>query len=128
MKITNGAIVEVIKAIQKFPNADGKLGYVMARTLRILSAEIKDYDEKRIELIQKYGEENGDGYEVIPGTENYKKFLDELIPIMNYSIDVNIPQIEEEEFDLPYSPDATVADYNLIEQIFVKSKDETVSE
>lgn len=132
MKITNGAILEVIAAIQKFANTDGKLGYVMARALRILTAEIKDYDEKRIALIQKYGEKSEDNgnYVIDPESDKYNEFLDELIPILNYAIDVNVPQVEEEEFDLPYSPDATVADYNLIEQVFVKRKDrnETVSE
>ena len=130
MKITNGAILEVITAIQKFANTDGKLGYVMARALRILTAEIKDYEEKRIILIQKYGTKSKDGenYTIEPDTENYEKFIDEIIPILNYAIDVNIPQIEEEEFDLPYSPDATVADYNLIEQVFVKRKDRETSE
>ena len=131
MKITNGAILEVITTIQKFANTDGKLGYVMARALRILSAEIKDYDEKRIELIKKYGtSEDGDNYTIEPDTENYEKFVQELVPILNYAIEVNIPQIDEEEFDLPYSPNATVADYKLIEQIFVKrkEKDKTASE
>lgn len=123
MKITNGAILELISAIQKFGNADGKLGYVMARALRILSAEIKDYDEKRVELIQKYGTKDEEGnYSISPeDEENYKTFLEELVPILNYAIEVNIPQIDEEEFELPYSPIATVADYSMIEQIFVNS-------
>lgn len=121
IKITNGAILEAINAISKFGSTSGKLGYAMARTLRILQREIEDYEDAHTKLVQKYGKKTDNGYEINPEKDKkaYESFIKDLMPILNCPIEVEIMQVESDEFDLPYCETATVNDYNLIERLLV---------
>ena len=57
MKLTNATIYDIIGAVNKFNNAKGKTAFILFRTLRKLNEEIKDCDEQKNKLIQKYGKE-----------------------------------------------------------------------
>lgn len=123
MKITNGAIVEVIEVINKFQGTTGKLAYAMARNRRVLSECMKDFEEVRNELIKKYGTADEDGsISINQDSENYQAFLEELVPILNLAVDVDLFQLDKDEFELPYCENATMNDYSLIEAIFVKQE------
>ncbi len=118
MKLTNAAIYDIIGAISKFNNAKGKTAFVLFRTLRKLQEEIKDCDEQKNILIQKYGKEEN-GRFVIPNedTEATQNFMKEFTPILFYQLDIDIPQLTEKEFDELENvdaPEARVVDYEII--------------
>ncbi len=124
MKITNAAIYDIIEATKKFSNAKGKTAFVLFRVLRKLQDEIKDCDDQKNKLIQEYGKEVEGGI-AIPNDdkEAYEKFMAKFTPILLYQIDVDIPQLTDEEFDSLYevdAPNATMNDYAIIDAFLVK--------
>ena len=55
--------------------------------------------------------------------ETYEKFMAKFTPILLYQIDVDIPQLTEEEFDSLYevdAPNATMNDYAILTLFLVK--------
>ena len=56
----------------------GKLGYYVAKNLRLLKNELVEYNDKRNELIRKYGTQNGDNIVIENGSEAYFNFMKEL--------------------------------------------------
>ena len=123
MKITNGAIVELIETMNKFQGVTGKLAYALAKNRRLLSEHLKDFEEVKSGLIKKYGTEDENGnIAVSPDSENYNAFLEEIVPVLNIAVDVDLFQLDKDEFELPYCENATMNDYSLIEAVFVKQE------
>lgn len=124
MKLTNAIIYDLIGALNKFGNAKGKPAFVIFRTLRKLQDEIKDCDEQKNKLIQKYGKEIDGGFGISPDDEEAnKKFFEEFSPILFCEIDVNIPQMSETEFDMLEdieAPEASINDFALLDAFLVK--------
>ena len=56
MKITNGAMLDVIIVLNKFANVGGKLGYAIARTKRLITDNLSDFNTLKDELVVKYGQ------------------------------------------------------------------------
>ena len=132
MKLTNAIIYDAIAAIQKFETAKGKTAFVLFRALRKLQEEIKDCDDQKNELIKKYGKEENDMI-MIPqdDKEANDKFIKEFTPILFYKVDVDIPQMTEEDFEGLYNVDAADAnmnDYALIEALMVKKSESNKKE
>lgn len=76
----------------------GRLGYAVARNMRVLSESLKEYTERKNELIEKYGNKNENGnYVVINGTDGYRKYLEEIKEYDGIEHDVDIMQVEPEE-------------------------------
>ena len=125
MKLTNATIYDIIGAVNKFNNAKVKTAFILFRTLRKLNEEIKDCDEQKNKLIQKYGKEVEGGGIAIPrdDAEATKNFMEEFTPILLCPIDVDIPQLTEEEFnDLENvdAPNAGLTDFDIIYTFLVK--------
>ncbi len=123
MKITNGAMLDVIMVLNKFANVGGKLGYAIARTKRLITDNLSDFNTLKDELVVKYGQQNDQGnYYVDPQSENYADFIREITPLLDISVDIDIYKVPKDEFDLPYCEGATVADYDLISTLFTETK------
>lgn len=123
MKITNGAIVELVETMNKFQGVTGKLAYALAKNRRLLGEHLKDFEEVKSGLIKKYGTEDENGnITVLPDSENYNAFLEEIVPVLNIAVDVDLFQLDKDEFELPYCENATMNDYSLIEAVFVKQE------
>lgn len=60
MKITNLEAWNFLQSSSEI-NESGKLGFAIAKNMRKLADELKEYDAKRNELIEKYGTAMGDG-------------------------------------------------------------------
>ena len=123
--VTNATIYDTIAAINKFAAAKGKTAFVLFRALRKLQDEIKDCDEQKNTLIQKYGKEiDGGGIGIEPEDKDaYEGFLKEFTPILFYELEVDLPQMTEEDFNSLYEVDAKEAginDYALIEALLVE--------
>ena len=91
--------MEMFNAIQCISEANeiGKLGYALARNLRKLTNECKDFLDWRDKLLIKYGEHTGEGhYQILP--EKQEDFRSELKELEGISHDVDIYQIPESLF------------------------------
>ena len=131
VKFSNGSLLELIQVINKFSDCTGKLAYVLNKSKRRMLEEAEDFDKVREGLIRKYGEEDKDGNIAIkPGTENYKNFLNEIIPISQEVVEIDILQLTKEEYDKCdyYSDNVTLRDYELIESIFVSREESNEEE
>lgn len=98
MKFTNEGMVQAIDILSTLSET-GVLGYAIARNLRKLREEAKDYIAIRSAAVQKYGVQVDDGkaYE-IKGSENVKNFREELGDLPNVEVDVDIFQIDVNTF------------------------------
>lgn len=75
----------------------GVLGFAIAQNRRKLSDEIKEYAQKRDELLAKHGTSEGDGKYRLD-TDAIPAFSRELRPYAEMIADVNIRQVTEEDF------------------------------
>lgn len=73
--------------------ADGVTGFVLAYNNNLLNRELREYDEKRNELMNKYGEQTENGF-VLKDNEN---FIKEISPLAEYEIEINFRKIPEED-------------------------------
>ena len=76
MKITNLEALTFVQTAGVLKES-GKLGFAIAKNMRKLADELVEYDQKRGEIIQKYGIPEGDNrYRFTE--ENAKKFYEEM--------------------------------------------------
>lgn len=124
IKFSNASLLELVQVINKFSDCTGKLAYVLNKSKRRMLEEAEDFDKVREGLIRKYGEEDENGnIGIKPGTNAYKDFLNEIIPISQEIVEIDVLQLTKEEYDKCdfYSDDVTLRDYELIESIFIAS-------
>ena len=75
MKITNLEAWNILQSSAEI-NESGRLGFAIAKNMRKLADELKEYTQKRDELIMKYGTKENEQYRIEP--KNAKMFLKEL--------------------------------------------------
>lgn len=126
IKMTNAAIIEILQSLGKFDGVSGKLGYAISRTKNNMVREIKPFEDMRDNLFRKYAEkdENGNPTSIKPNTDGFKNFIEEITPISQIAIDIDVFQISQEEFDKSdsYSEAASVKDYDVL-QLFIKKEE-----
>lgn len=124
MKLTNGTILDIINTLSKFKNQSGLMGYMIAKNLRMLRAEIADCEKFKDELVDKYGKENEDGAKYISeeNPETLQKFLNEFLPVLNCEVDINFYQMDKDKFNFDYEEEATVKDYEVLEAVLCKAE------
>ena len=126
IKMNNASLLDAFKTINKFSECTGKLAYALSKTRRKMAAEVKDFEDTRDGLIRKYGTEDENGnIRIEPDTEGYTKFINEIIPISQDIVEVDIYQISREEFEDAdyYCEEATMRDYEMLEALFVKAEE-----
>ena len=78
-------------------NTKGVAGLKIARNLRMINDELKEYYERKQELFRKYGEEKGDQLVVDKDSENYPLFIKELEPLANEEVEFNFRKLTEND-------------------------------
>lgn len=96
MKFTNDEMFQNIMTMSNLYET-GRLGYAIARNLRKMKDEAKEYIEIRDQLLDKYGTDNGDGKYSID-QENVPEFTAEIEKYANIEHDVDVFQISEADF------------------------------
>lgn len=76
----------------------GIVGYKIARNLRMINEELKEYNEVKQELFTKYGTEKNGTLIIDKGTENYEKFLEEIKPYEELDVDFDFVKFTEEDY------------------------------
>lgn len=97
MKLKISQIVTMQQPIQKLmqENMPIKAAYRLSRIANIIDQEMQTIEQKRAELVKKYGEDNGEGnYKVKP--ENLTIFYNEYQNLLDEEVDLNISPIQIE--------------------------------
>lgn len=96
MVLTNKEMFDSLAIFAK-AKEKGMLGYAIAKNKRIILAEIREYVEKRDELLKKYGEDIGEGrFQLLQ--KNAEKFFKEIQPYNELSIEIPVMQVSSEIF------------------------------
>ena len=128
MKMTNKAMLDIIDVLNHFGDATGKIGYAVMKNRKRIAKELEDYEAQRVALVKKYGEtvKDADGKETVKVPEsgdNYKKFVSELVEILNLDVDVEIYTLPKEDLeDIPCISSARAADYEILENLLTKKE------
>ena len=127
IKFNNITLINILEILNKFTSVAGKLGYAISKTKKQIFQELEPFQEQRMKLFEKYGEKSGDQLMIKENSENYQKFLDEFKPIAeDIIIELDIFQITREEFESNESlfeiKDATVDDFDLLQELFIKKQ------
>ena len=89
-KYTNAEMELMLEQASKHLDRTDIIGYAAARNVRALQGELEAYVAIRDKLIMKHGEPDVDAdgnmvgtTSILPGSEAFAKFVDEIGPIMN---------------------------------------------
>ena len=96
MKLTNAQMFDSLLVLNQVEEK-GVLGFAIAQNRRKLSEELKEYSQKRDELLKEYGTDEGDGRFTIT-TEKVPAFSMALRPFAEMTTDVAVRQVSEEDF------------------------------
>ncbi|HAP66882.1 MAG TPA: hypothetical protein DCQ99_03515 [Nitrospinae bacterium] len=94
IKVKLAELYSSASAIGKISNMQlpVKTAYYITMTLRKIQPHLKDLEDMRIKLIDKYGKDReGGGREVPP--ENMKSFMDSFNEVLNEEVTLNIQRI-----------------------------------
>lgn len=75
----------------------GIVGFKIARNLRMINDELKEYYQFKAELFKKYGEEKDGQLMINKESENFPLFMKELKPLMETEVNFDFRKITEEE-------------------------------
>lgn len=84
-------------ALSTLTDIKGVVGFKIARNLRMINDELREYYQYKAELFKKYGEEK-DGQLIINKDDpNFPLFMKELKPLMETEVNFDFRKITEEE-------------------------------
>lgn len=95
MKIKHAYDLAVI--LNSMLKTKGMVGFKLARNLRMIDEELKEYYSKREELFFKYGEEINGQMVINRDSENYPLFMKEIQPYDEQEIQLEFRKITESE-------------------------------
>lgn len=100
MTMTNMEMLNRLSILQSVSaKVTGRLAYAVARNIRKITNECQDFLQIKDDLIRKYGTEREDGSLVIQqNSEAYAKFMNELKMYTDIPCDVDVYQVNEEDF------------------------------
>ena len=75
----------------------GVVGFKIARNLRMINDELREYYQFKEELFKKYGEEVDGNLVINKDSENYSLFLNEIKQIAETEVNFDFRKITEDE-------------------------------
>ncbi len=113
MKLTNQQMDMALNVLQEISTkTSGKLGYIVAKNMRILANELVEYNKIKDETIKEFGSPDDEGhYSIKVDSPEFKQFVAKMQEYADIETDVNIITIDPE---LIYSTDITGAEINAI--------------
>lgn len=96
MKMTNEQMLNSLSVLSKLEEK-GVLGFAIARNVKKLAEECKEYSEKRDELLQKFGVDIGNNqYQLVP--DKVADFIEALRPYGELEVDVAVMTVSQDVF------------------------------
>ena len=80
-------------------NEKGKVAVKIARNIRMIDDELKEYYQYEAELFKKYGEEKDGQLVIDKNSDNYQKFINEMQPLDNEEVSFNFRRFTDEELE-----------------------------
>ena len=77
----------------------GKVAVKIARNIRMIDDELKEYYQYEAELFKKYGEEKDGQLVIDKNSDNYQKFLNDMQPLDNEEVSFNFRRFTDEELE-----------------------------
>ena len=96
MKLTNAQMFDSFQVLNQVEET-GVLGFAIAQNRRKLADELKEYAQKRDELLREHGTDQGDGKFTLT-TEAVAAFSAALRPFAEMTADVAVRQVDEDVF------------------------------
>lgn len=100
----NSELVAMLHQLDPVLSQRNRLGYVAARNFRILSDALTEYNQFKMELIEKYGKpDRAEGGAELPtvsimvGSPEFKSFCDEMAPYNNIEQKVELMTAKYED-------------------------------
>lgn len=90
--------LENLKAIADKKEMPGKLSYAIARNMRKMQEELKEYLETKYDLIKKYGELQDNRYH-ITDQESVRAYAEEIRDIANIQQTLDLIRVSPDLFD-----------------------------
>lgn len=84
-------------ALNTLTDIKGIVGFKIARNLRMIQDELREYYQFKEELFRKYGEEKEGSLVIDKDSENFPLFLKELQPLMDAEVSFDFRKITEQE-------------------------------
>lgn len=107
----------LLNILNTFSNVKGHLGYVLAYNADKLEKELSVFLKFKNDLIVKYGEEKDGNYSLNGASENFPKFMEELTPLLDDDVDVDLKKVTEEDLE---NADLTMAQSRFIRSNFME--------
>ena len=82
---------------QILKDSKGIVGYKLARNLRMINEELREYYEIKERLLRKYGTADGDTLMLSKDSANYPLFVEEMGKIADQEVNFVFRKISEEE-------------------------------
>lgn len=93
MKLTLGEVVAAHNALQKL-DLPAPIAFRLAQVIRPLISEFTTYEEQRLRLVRKYGQQKGDRIAIEPGDENWGTFVTEIQALLDLEVEVEVQPLE----------------------------------
>lgn len=113
---------QLLISLQNFSNVKGIVGVRLARNRRMIEDELQEFIAYKNNLFTKYGEEKDGQMVIYRNTENEKKFMEELSPLLDEEVTFNFRTFTDEELE---SADLTMDQADFIMRYFYESVDDT---
>lgn len=84
-------------SLESMMNTKGIVGYKIARNLRMINDELKEYYEFKQELFKKYGTADGDKIVIQKDSDGYPLYMSEIKPFEQQDVEFDFRMINEEE-------------------------------
>lgn len=131
IKFNNNTLSIIFQKLNKFISISGKLGYAISKTKKQIIQQLEPFEEEKRKLFEKYGTQDEENYQlkIETDSENYQKFIEQIIPLLQIEVEIDIFQITREEFEKHEEmfdiSEATVEDFDLLQELFIKKQDKT---
>lgn len=90
---------QILIALDCFKHIKGKVGVRIARNKRMIEEELVEFFNAKNELIKKYGEEKNGIFQVNPLSDNYRKFMEEIAPLLDEEVNFNFRTFTDDELE-----------------------------
>lgn len=97
MRKTNIELDQMLYEMRPLLDRKGLIGMAAARNTRVIAEAIQEYASVKVDLIRKYGDDDGDGgVGVAPGSAGFDDFMAELDPYAQMSHEVDLMRVPVE--------------------------------
>lgn len=87
----------MVQVLNTMLQIKGIVGYKIARNLRMINEELKEYNQIKQELFEKYGTEQDGKLIIDKFSDNYTNYLKEIAEYENQEVNFEFRKITDEE-------------------------------